>query len=173
MTTVLLTLVVVVAALVIVLVGGLIRLRSLRRAAFPGTVSAAHPRDIVGRAPGGPPVIVDVASSSRPTMLLFLTSTCTTCASFWRALGTHGADAIGDARLVVVTKGEEAERPSRLRELAEPAIPVVMSSEAWDAYGVAVAPHFVYLAGGEVLAAGGVETWEQVATVGAHGDRPS
>jgi hypothetical protein len=171
MTAVLLTLLVVVAALVLVLVGGLFRLRALRLAAPAVAVSAVHPRDLVGRAPTGAAVVVDVGSGSRPTMLLFLTSTCATCAAFWRALATVGTDVIGDARLVVVTKGEEAERPSRLRELAPPAISVVMSSEAWGAYGVATAPHLVYVAGGEVVTAAGAQTWDDVVAACERGAR--
>jgi hypothetical protein len=103
-----------------------------------------------------------------PTVFVFLTSTCTTCAAFWRALASWGRPTLGDARIVVVTKGADAERPARVRELAPPAIQVAMSTEAWSAYGVERAPHFVYVDGGQVLVEGDARTWDDVVAACAH-----
>ena len=54
-------------------------------------------------------------STNRPTLLAFLTSGCSTCAVFWSALANpHASPVPGGARVVVVTKGAEAESPARL-----------------------------------------------------------
>ena len=48
---------------------------------------------------------------------------------------------------MAVTKDPAHESPSRLRSLAPQGTPVVMSSAAWNDYGVPAAPYFVYLEG--------------------------
>jgi hypothetical protein len=65
---------------------------------------------------------------------------------------------------VIVTKDPDEESPSRLAELAPRSHTVVMSSAAWEQYGVPVAPYFAYVdsQSGTVIAAGGANDWEQV-----------
>src|SRR5438094_582709 len=68
------------------------------------------------------------------------------------------------ALLVVVTKGRHMESPSRLLELAPEGVPVVMSQEAWEGYGIAMSPYFVHVDGrtGAVRSEGAATSWEQV-----------
>ena len=62
---------------------------------------------------------------------------CLTCQKFWdafrkpRKLGLPAG-----TRLVVVTKGPDAESPSAVAELAPPGVPTVMSTEAFTDYDV-------------------------------------
>ena len=64
----------------------------------------------------------------------------------------------------MATKGAEAESPSRLAKFAPPDIPVVMSSDAWDAYDVPVAPYFALVDGpsGAVIGEGAAATWDNL-----------
>jgi hypothetical protein len=94
-----------------------------------------------------------------------LTSGCTTCEGFWSAFGDPRQRRVpADARLVVVTKGAEAESPARLAKFAPPDVPVVMSSDAWDAFDVPVAPYFAFVDGpsGTVVGEGAASTWDHV-----------
>ncbi len=70
-------------------------------------------------------------------------------------------------RLIVVTKGGAAEQVGMVRKLAPDAVPVVMSSDAWDAYDVPVAPFFVLVDGesGAVVGEGAANDWQQVAAL--------
>lgn len=186
MTTVLVTLLAIVVVLLVVVVVGLLRSRAgigraLRDLGVAvdrqaGTTGARHqpdaPRDarpgadIAGLTPEGAAVRVEIIGASHPTMLVFLTSTCTTCAAFWRAFGDVGRLGLpGDARLVAVTKGEEAESAPRVRRVAPSGIEVVMSTAAWDAYGAVVAPHFAYVEAGAVVAEGPASSWDDVVSM--------
>lgn len=188
--TILVTLLAVVIALLAVLVAGLLRshaeiLRALHelgvgldpdeRSSRERVPSSSTPlrresrgaADIVGVAPNGDAVAVGVVGAEHPTLVAFLTTGCTTCADFWSAFSD--ADRLrvpGDARVVVVTKGEEAESAVRLRKFAA-AVPVVMSSEAWEAYDVPVAPYFAFVDGpsGRVIGEGASNTWEQLSSM--------
>lgn len=190
MTTVLVVLLAVVVALLVVLVAGLLRshaeiLRALNRLGVdldpdrePGTTTArpsSAPRsdsrraaDLAGTTPDGDALSIAIVGARQPTMLAFLTTGCTTCASFWEAFAddTH-LRVPGGARLIAVTKGEEAESPARLRKFAPPEVPVVMSSAAWDDYDVPVAPYFAYVDGesGTIVGEGAANTWDQVVSM--------
>jgi hypothetical protein len=192
---VLVTLFGVVLALVALLVAGLLRshaeiLRALHdlgvdmdpsRAGATSTVAAPTVRsrsvparptrvaiDIGGETPDHDAISVAVNGARHLTLLAFLTSTCSTCLGFWDAFAAATPSVPGDARLVVVTKGADAESPGSVRKLA-PAIsaPIVMSSDAWDAYDVPVAPFFVLVDGpsGTVLGEGAASSWEQVTSM--------
>jgi hypothetical protein len=65
---------------------------------------------------------------------------------------------------VIVTKGAEAESPSKIGRLAPAGVPVVMSSEAWLDYGIPGAPYFV-LADGEIRGEGAASTWQALASL--------
>ncbi|MET0628008.1 MAG: hypothetical protein ABW033_06080 [Acidimicrobiia bacterium] len=109
---------------------------------------------------------ISIAVSGRPglTLLAFLSSGCGTCHFFWDAFAEPQLEVPGGARLVAVTKGADAEQPAMVRKLAPTTVPVVMSTAAWDAYDVPVAPFFVLVDGGSgsVVGEGAASTWEQV-----------
>ncbi|MCJ7670588.1 MAG: hypothetical protein MUP67_00885 [Acidimicrobiia bacterium] len=175
--TVLVALLAAVVALLVVLVAGLLRgqtqillaLEELRArlGSGPGTVAASAPGrravDVVGLTPTGDPIAIRVGGEPDPTLLVFLSSACTMCAGFWEAFGRR-LRLPGRTQLVVVTKGADAEQPERIAALAPPGVAVVMSTEAWAAYGVEFAPHFVLVDGtaGAVVAQGFASTWREV-----------
>ncbi len=119
--------------------------------------------DIAGQTPGGDAVAVQVVGGRQDTLVAFLSSGCLTCAHFWERFRT-GVDLPSRARLVVVTKGEDAESISALRGLVPRGVPVVMSTQTWERYGIPMAPYFVYVDGpsGTVRGEGAASTWEQV-----------
>jgi hypothetical protein len=183
--SVLVVLLAVVVALLAVLVAGLLRshaeiLRALHQLgagldpdtprATPGAVprpraSGRPATDLAGTSPEGDAVAVAVVDVEHPTLLAFLTSGCTTCVEFWNSFADPRALRIpGGARLVVVTKGEEAESPGRLRKFAPRDVPVVMSSAAWDAYDVPVAPYFAFVDGpsATVVGEGAAGSWDHL-----------
>ena len=183
---VLVALLTVVVALLTVLVAGLLRshallLRALHDLGVAPDTSAAprvgdvsrpaarfEPRaalDIAGVTPSGDVASIAVVGARHSTLLAFLTSTCTMCAEFWSVFPDATRYPVpGDARLVVITKGEEAESPTRLRTLATAGVPVVMSSAAWDAYDARFAPHFAYVDGpsGQIVVEGMAATWDDL-----------
>ena len=127
---------------------------------------APAPADVGGVTLGGDAVQVAVGAPGTRTLLAFLTSGCSVCGGFWQAL-RDGATPPGNARVVVVTRDSSMESPSRLRDLAPPELPVIMSSRAWDDYQVPLAPYFVLLDGdsGTVEGEGAAESWDQVASL--------
>lgn len=128
----------------------------------PRRVGARTVGDIVGVAPGGGPTQVGVVGPGRRTLLAFLTTGCLTCRGFWQSLSSH-VDVAG-AQIVIVTKDPSEESEGAVIELAPAATPVVMSSSAWDAYAVNVAPYFVLVDGdrGEIVGEGAAASWDQV-----------
>lgn len=130
--------------------------------------TAATGFDLAGTTPGDEAVRIGVVGARQSTLLAFLSSGCLTCGSFWEAFaGTDRLAIPGGARLVIVTKGPEAESESRIRDLAPAAFQVVMSTVAWEQYRVAHTPYFVYVDGptGRILGEGSAQTWEQVRTL--------
>ena len=123
--------------------------------------------DVAGTSPGADAVSIAVAGTDHLTLLAFLTSGCVTCSVFWDAFADHGLEVPGDARLVIVTKGERAESPSSVYRLAPDSVPVVMSDDAWEAYDVPVAPFFVLVDGetSAVVGEGAASNWEQVTSL--------
>src|SRR4051812_16808172 len=132
----------------------------------PPERSIAEAVDVVGTTLGGDAVKIAVAGAPGSTLLAFLSSGCLGCGVFWEALGDH-PEVPGDARLVVVTKDTAFESPSKLLELAPDGVPLVMSSNAWERYGVAGSPHFVLVDGpsGRVRGEGTATNWPQVASL--------
>ena len=131
---------------------------------LPGPRAASPPAaDIVGETPSGDAVKITVRGA-RDTLVTFLSSGCLTCMSLWDGIAHDTEPLPGDARIVVVTKGRSMESPSRLLELAPDAVPVVMSQEAWEGYGISMSPYFVYVDGrtGAVRSEGAASSWEQV-----------
>jgi len=189
MTTVLLVLLSVVVTLLVVLVLGLLRshaeiLRALHglgvdldpHAAPSAPVVAMRPEgprssreaaDIAGVTPDGDAASFTLVGAEDPTMLAFLTTGCASCASFWSAFADAHLAVPGGARLIAVTKGPEAESPARLGKFAPADVPVLMSSAAWEAYDVPVAPYFAYVDGesGAIVGEGAANTWEHVVSM--------
>jgi hypothetical protein len=120
--------------------------------------------DINGVAPSGEALTLAVSGVSHLTLVAFLSSTCLTCQLFWEAFRHPDLDVPGDARLVVVTKGADVERPQAITRLAPKQVHTVLSSEAWDAYGVPGAPFFTLIDGpsGAVIGEGTANSWDQV-----------
>ena len=124
--------------------------------------------DITGTTLGGEPVKLAVRGGKTSTLIAFLSSGCLTCRAFWDAFQPGVRPTLpGDARLVIVTKDSNMESPSKLRELAPPDVPMAMSTEAWDAYGVPMSPYFIYVDGasGTVHGEGSATGWQQVVSL--------
>ena len=81
--------------------------------------------------------------------LLFLTSECKECNAAWERARKSAGESVA-----VVTPGPETESRRRVTELSAleggERLQVVMSSEAWHAYGVARAPWEIEIIGGLV-----------------------
>jgi hypothetical protein len=124
--------------------------------------------DLAGVAPDGGVVSIAVEGTDRFSLLAFLTGTCSSCHAFWDAFGDDRALTVpAEARLVIVTKDPSAESLSAVRRLAPYRVPVLMSSAAWDAYDVPVAPFFVLVDGWSslVVGEGAANTWDQVSSM--------
>ncbi|HET9689726.1 MAG TPA: hypothetical protein VFP61_01130 [Acidimicrobiales bacterium] len=132
----------------------------------PARPDAGDVPDLVGTTPGGDGVGLAVGGARHDTLIAFLTTGCSTCKAFWQVIGAGPAEVPGGARLVVVTRGAEAESPAAVAALAG-ATPVVMSTEAWQRYDVPYAPYFVYVSGpgSRVLGEGAAATWDAMTTL--------
>jgi len=132
----------------------------------PPAASVADAVDVVGTTLEGDAVKIAVAGAPGSTLLAFLSSGCIGCGAFWEALG-DGPEVPGGARVVIVTKDTELESPSKLLELAPDGVPLVMSSDAWERYGVAGSPYFVLVDGpsSAVRGEGTATSWPQVASL--------
>jgi hypothetical protein len=122
--------------------------------------------DLVGASVGGEPLKVSVSGGNRPnTLLAFLSSGCLTCKAFWEAISDPSERAgIGDARVVIVTKSADEESPSTIARLAPRDVPTLLSTDAWEDYGVQGSPFFIYVNGatGTIVGEGTATTWSQV-----------
>jgi hypothetical protein len=131
---------------------------------LPGPRAAATAVvDISGPTLDGAEVAISPAKTD--TLVAFLSSGCLTCKTFWDGLESSRREPLpGNARLVVVVKDPDKESPSRLRDLAPGDLPVVMSSKAWEDYGVTMSPYFLFVgaASGTVRSEGAASSWEQV-----------
>jgi hypothetical protein len=125
---------------------------------------AAH--DLRGQAPDGELLALRTLDVDHDTALLFLSSGCTTCATFWEEL-RHPLQlrVPPGVRLVVVTRGPDAEDPDGIAALAPPGVDVVLSTDAWTDYGVPGSPYVVLVDGrsGRVRGEGTGQSWRQVA----------
>ncbi|QGG96668.1 thioredoxin domain-containing protein [Actinomarinicola tropica] len=129
----------------------------------PREAAGAH--DIVGMTPDGSAATVGLAGRDHPTLVAFLTSGCGTCLEFWGAIADPAERTLvgADTRIVIATKGPERESVTDVARLAPPGITTVMSTEAWEAHEVPVAPYFILVDGrGHVAGEGAATTWEQL-----------
>jgi hypothetical protein len=134
----------------------------------PEREDAPPATDISGATLNGDAVQIGLGPGSAPTLLAFLSSGCSVCEGFWRDFQPDRRGALpGAARLAIVVKDSSHERPARLRELAPSDVPLVMSSAAWEAYGVPSTPYFVYVDGssGRIYGEGAASGWEQVSSL--------
>lgn len=123
------------------------------------------PADLSGQSLTGSALHIGVNNGKDRTLLAFLSSGCMSCIGLWEELGAGNPVAgLADTRLVVVTKGPEAESQSRLEELAPKGVTVIQTTEAWHAYGVPVSPYFVLVDGtsGNTIGEGSATSWTQV-----------
>ena len=128
----------------------------------PPSVAAGRPAtDIAGPGPRGEAHALRVTGTS-DTILVFLSSGCTTCHVFWDEL--RSVQLPRGVRLVVVTKGEESESRTAVAELAPPGVTVVMSTPAWTDYEVPGSPYVIDVDGrsGTVRGEGTGPSWAQV-----------
>lgn len=102
--------------------------------------------DIAGLSPDGEPLVVSTTVGTDPTLVAFLSTSCSSCTVFWEGLD-QDAMAFGDRRhrVVIATLGEDEESPTRAQALARGSADVVMSSAAWSDFQVPGAPYFVLL----------------------------
>jgi len=129
------------------------------------TNDTANGFDISGMTPEGAQRAVGVVGARHTTMLAFLSSGCLTCANFWEAFGQQHLRFPGeDTRLVIVTRGPEAESAAAITAKAPHGVTTVMSSEAWDRYGVPITPYFVLVDGpsGRIAGEGAAANWRQL-----------
>jgi hypothetical protein len=129
------------------------------------TTTGRQAVDVGGSTLAGAATTVSLSETSHPTLLAFLSTGCSSCQVFWREMDSASRSLPGNGtRLVVVTKGPEAESPSRLRQLAPPGVKLVQSNGAWDDYEVPVTPYFVLVDGGtsRVVGEGSANSWSQV-----------
>jgi len=115
----------------------------------PGRSEWAAAHDIVGQGLSGEVVSVRTVAVAHDTVIVFLSSGCSGCATFWEQLTERrGLAAVGDSRVVVVTKSPDEERPSALHQLCPPNVDLVMSSAAWADYDVPGSPYVIVVDGG-------------------------
>lgn len=113
---------------------------------------------IAGSDPSGAPARREWETGRRE-LVAFLTGGCTTCGLFWT--GFAAADP-GAMPVVVVTPGPGGESRRVVASLAGDGLDVIMSTEAWLAYGVRGAPWFVVVADGQVAAEGSAASWDEL-----------
>ena len=130
---------------------------------------ATDAHDVVGVTPTGAAAVAAVAGTQHTTLLAFLSSGCGTCADFWQAFGDGAGTRLPgrDTRLVIVTRGREAESASAVAALAPSGATTLMSSEAFDDYSVVANPYFILVDGptGRVIGEGAAASWHQVFTL--------
>ncbi|MBV8221179.1 MAG: hypothetical protein JO325_22160 [Solirubrobacterales bacterium] len=126
-----------------------------------GARAGTEAPELAGVTPTGD--AVKLAFHGTPTLLAFLSSGCTSCAQFWEQLGDSRP--APELRAVIVTRGAEREQVAKVRRLAPDAVPVVMSSQAWEDYGVPGSPYFVLVDDGAIHGEGVATTWSALASL--------
>jgi hypothetical protein len=107
---------------------------------------AVAEHSVSGVTPDGEPVVLSLGTGTDPTLVAFLSTTCSTCTPFWEGLESSSMYFGGRRhRVVVVTLGESEESPTRAQSMAKPGIDVVMSSSGWADFEVPGAPYFVLI----------------------------
>lgn len=138
------------------------RPRSERRSTTPpprpGLVGTTAP-PITGQDTAGHPVGRGWDDPSRQ-IVAFLTGGCSSCQGLWAALADGLARReTGGLPVVVVTPSPGTESRRGVAARAAGGTAVIMSTEAWLAYGVRGAPWFVVVDSGRVRAEGHATSW--------------
>jgi hypothetical protein len=108
-------------------------------------VSVAE-RRVIGVTPDGEPVVVSLSAGADPTLIAFLSTTCSTCTPFWEGLESSLMHFGGHRhRVLIVTLGESEESPTRAQSMAKPGVDVIMSSTSWSEFEVPGAPYFALI----------------------------
>ena len=132
------------------------------RALTSDSVDSGEYKDVVGTTPEGDTVSVSPGLGEDPTLLAFLSTSCSSCTNFWEGFDAP-VSVIGRTRfrVAVVTLGPDEESPTRAAGLRRGSVDVLMSSQAWDDYSVPGAPYFVLVApaGGGVIGEGTASTF--------------
>lgn len=172
----------VVILLLIVLVGGLLRshaeiLRQLDRLGAGEDTSSpisaqrartvgfeeAPVKTISGLTPQGAERTMSLEHGRSPTLLAFLSSGCASCQTFWRELAEDPEPPLPGTRMVVITKGPDAESPAKVSDLAPAGTEVIMSSEMWDEFRVPLTPYFMLLdPEARMIGEGSALSWDQL-----------
>ena len=120
--------------------------------------------DVIGTDADGATQHIAVAGVEHKTLLVFLSTTCLTCRDFWSSFADTSLEVPGRARVVIVTRGAEAESPASVGRLAPRAVHTVMSTETWHAYNVPGAPYFILVDGARnrVIGEGTATAWDRV-----------
>jgi hypothetical protein len=104
---------------------------------------------------------VELDSHAGRVALLFLTSSCAPCQAFWA-----GEVPVPDLPVVLVTPSPSTESRRQVARLSAPDARVIMSSEAWHAYEVTLAPWLVVVQGGVIVGdAPAPNGWPEVASL--------
>lgn len=96
-------------------------------------------------------------------VVVFLTSSCLACREVWSALADPGDDDV--ALAAAVTPDPSLEDRRAVAALAPAGAPVVMSTAAWQRYGVQASPWAAVVVGGLIVAEGPVAGWAEVAAM--------
>ena len=137
---------------------------AVRQPAAERELGPAH--DIAGETLHGEIVSARVVDVEHDTLLLFLSSGCGTCETFWSELAVPGALRLpSDTRLLVVPQSAADESPHDLAAVAPEGVDVILSSDAWRDYEVPGSPHVVFVDGrtGRIRGEGTGQSLHQVA----------
>lgn len=120
--------------------------------------------DITGRTLDNQSVLIRTSGVEHRTVLAFLSSSCSTCQTFWEEFAATDLRLPENTRLVILAKDASEESPSALAAVRPRGIDLVMSSQAWADYQVPGSPYVVCVdPDGTVKGEGTGMSWTQVA----------
>ena len=128
--------------------------------------------DISGTTPRGGSLAIGLTNRHERTLLAFLTSGCATCKGFWDAFRADAPLPRSVDRLVIVTRSNDEESPAAILNMGPDRHQVVMSSDAWNDYGIPVSPYFILIDGptNRIEGEGAASTWSQVGSLLSRAD---
>lgn len=108
----------------------------------------APAHDIAGEGLSGEIVSARTVGVEHDTVIVFLSSGCSGCTTFWEQLADRNSfTATGNTRVLVVTKSQQDESVGLLRELRPAGVDLIMSSRAWADYAVPGSPYVIVVDG--------------------------
>ena len=131
----------------------------------PDVPQGRRATDLHGADPRGGAVALRLTGVPHDTVLVFLSTGCTTCSGFWEDLAEP--DLPPGTRLVVVTRDAGEESPTEVLARAPAGMTVVLSSAAWHELSVPGSPFVLHIHGpsGRVIGEGTAPSWERVRTM--------